>query len=1108
MWVAGEDGLQTSSPSKFCDALLELTEQHFGNLTGELFPKNYIDFPSEIGDHHPNSINHQLAWTVAAACRESTKLNALVAAKRKLDTLILLGNSDEATKLVDAIELGFGKSLALLEARFLLADQRGGLAANKSLFQSVQAEIGAEYQFGIYFMSNRAERNLSFANYEKILDDIKRTNFAKYPHAIERTEFLTSLDFPTGTTHLSATLYNERLTPLIDQARSATTAFQTLIERNKLDPGAIALLERFANAIEDPNLRVLLHIAAPATKLRTSPASKSLATLSNKYSAGQYAATIAEGAVAITQWPDQLEFYDILVKSALSVGQPLSSPFPEGSPAHRILDALYHFLAKDAASPEATQALRKFALTFRGTSIGRQLHAFLARTGRSMPKSAQVVSSHPTPRLALFWNEVPPRLQYLEELKSEYESGPCWRLFRQLSSPSADTNELEDLPIDRRTKYVATWKAATGDLNGAANDLRSLLNNTHLPPHTRAEVQTELLKTLLRQNRNDDCAELIVDIAIANRNALSVGLINELLVRRAELADPIGSTAWAIVKHFSYFRSETLRDNSAVFTEYIGFLDTCGVRRASELLETNAIPHSQRLALFLDEVCVPEVMDGSIDFENTEDVENERIRICQQLIQIDPSNTERYSNEISTRTQAQAIRGAMLHLEKSKIHIDTAGIKAGLGNDFAEQFARFREFAQLSEPIRIALKRFGMKGELIIVTTDSRHLFSALFIELRDLYINSQHGLDAYLSIHIRHGTLSGQIRSLFERERLITRRDSTTGNYDANTYWSQRVFRPKGKSIDVAATKCLSAFSRQIDDIIADVKGRWIQIRTQPEPVEALFDYTYKTIPQNLYSDAADAPSLAEFVDVCLRELNARTEQNLKNVQVRIINDLGRLLTEALDFLDRALALVDTELPHSELGRAIVTCRTSIQNEVQAIASWFDGISDRILPDYSFDLAVQTAIEITKKCYPTSGFNAKIETTNAAPLLRGATFTSLVPMLFILFDNVVKHSGSHPATCKVTVDVDSNQLKLRVSNDLGPTVNFELLARKLLDISDTAKSRSGDRIRTEGGSGFFKLHKLLRHDLDCRSEYQLNIELKDARFVVEVNMHLQRVVA
>src|SRR5262249_29268754 len=146
------------------------------------------------------------------------------------------------------------------------------------------------------------------------------------------------------------------------------------------------------------------------------------------------------------------------------------------------------------------------------------------------------------------------------------------------------------------------------------------------------------------------------------------------------------------------------------------------------------------------------------------------------------------------------IRKGIRQIDVSKIYVDEQGIRTVGQTILKESFARYKEMAALSSietlimlnpagfhllyhvdekgklvgtPIskaELTTAAEGTNGNVKVVTKAQFALFKELFLDVRDRFISSgEHGLDAYLSIRIRHGVLQNQIRSPFEAFHLIS---------------------------------------------------------------------------------------------------------------------------------------------------------------------------------------------------------------------------------------------------------------------------------------------------------------------------------------------------
>lgn len=68
-------------------------------------------------------------------------------------------------------------------------------------------------------------------------------------------------------------------------------------------------------------------------------------------------------------------------------------------------------------------------------------------------------------------------------------------------------------------------------------------------------------------------------------------------------------------------------------------------------------------------------MDTSSEFYSSNELYEERIKICQILIELDSRNHDIYSNQIKEYTAKLFINKKMSEIEQSKIYVDIEGIK-------------------------------------------------------------------------------------------------------------------------------------------------------------------------------------------------------------------------------------------------------------------------------------------------------------------------------------------------------------------------------------------------------------------------------------------------
>ncbi|MEC2076306.1 hypothetical protein [Metabacillus fastidiosus] len=95
-------------------------------------------------------------------------------------------------------------------------------------------------------------------------------------------------------------------------------------------------------------------------------------------------------------------------------------------------------------------------------------------------------------------------------------------------------------------------------------------------------------------------------------------------------------------------------------------------------------------------------------FNRYEDVEEERIKICRLLTEIDSDNQEIYNDEIKEITRTMQIREYTAAFERSKIYVDIDGIKKQSSKKIEENFNRIVEYFNSARN----------KGEIIYFTIE------------------------------------------------------------------------------------------------------------------------------------------------------------------------------------------------------------------------------------------------------------------------------------------------------------------------------------------------------------------------------------------------------
>ena len=1071
------------------------------------FPRSYDEMSKTISDPFTNSLDDEMTWAVAKCVVYAAELREFYLRKLQFERAILLSRLSDARRTLSLVRERFGLSLWLLDAELLLAESEGGLSKNRDHLDEITPQDAPWYvKLFTDFSSQRVERENSYAGYARAIDSF----FAQLADegvdaALAHVRFQALYPSLRGTHHLAFVLFRNGIAPIIDQYLGTVRVLQHIAAEapHLLSSASMRLaVHTLADHLdEDPGPAMLRQLIQPARERQPSYDELAWMTAVEAYTEGRYAACLQNTVGLLVKTPESFDLYELHVLATLHASADLVNPFVSESPAAEILDEAHRFLARDAGAVAACEALRNASLRLDQLRIGPPILAMTDRLYAPVAphgeRRTHLYATFATPRFSHTWEGSDEKTSFLARFSAAYPSNTTAALFSAVVAGTDIPATVHPLRAASYRAKALTRKRAYAE---AASVYRELLPECEAIPPARANVTRDLFDALRADNRVDDCAHLVTEAFLSRPNDLWLFPIRELFdeIERSHRQPPSDNIARPVLAYILYGRSTDSMQVRRVFAAYDQFLAALHVERPTQLQDLDVALSHDQLTFFLRYVCAPHIIDSSVVFGSTSEMEAERIGVCQWLLSRDPANAETYGAEIAKLTRDAALRRARRHVDQSKIYVDVAGLKRSLDGVFYERVNRFFAYSMIPSTRRtsVALQAVSKHHDVVIVVVDSAYTqFTVLLNDLRDRYVsNNAYGLDSYLSIRIRHGTLSGQIRSSFEREALITTRNSE-GQYGDNAVWTDRVFA--GLGVAEPANAAMARFSQRVDEIIAIVKDAWIQIKGPAKP-DGLFDFEFTPNQMlRLFERLTKTRESAVFVDGIIEELQKRTEANARLVKTRLEQDMASDLLRALDDLSADVSAIDQSIQHSPFADAVARCRTNVSNAVASIAAWFDASSKDKPPDFSLQLLCETAVAQVHNCFPQTAFSPTIEVRVAGECL-GKVFVGCSDMMFILLENIVKHAGVSAATSSITLSETGARLQLTVRNILSPHV----LARATQDAASitAVTPRSGlDSVRREGGTGYQKLHKILRYDLGCGEDYDVRALVAHGVFVVEV---------
>jgi hypothetical protein len=743
---------------------------------------------------------------------------------------------------------------------------------------------------------------------------------------------------------------------------------------------------------------------------------------------------------------------------------------------------------------------------------------------------------HPTPLFSKLYASEAESSVYLKNIGDLFVDSETIKMFQEINDIASGGKKIE-LSIStsqiRKDIYIAKAFAKNGNRGTAIDMLESVrfkvskenrLDNLYI----MAQLSHILYNYYLEIFSYRKAIELYLSCFFYNKNICKRLNLDPIIAYFETEESKLyhSNIFYPVIMHLYYGVS---RDT---YIAYDNFLFSHGVNKPSEFIKKHTNLHDKGTIMFLSHVCVQDVYFHSIYFESTDELETERIAICQKLIEIDPGRSSEYSDEIGILTQQSVVREGIRQVEQSKIYVDINGIKESGNQVLFENFSRYKEFASFSDKKEVAFldvsdkllaKLLGRRQEVGGSIKESKSdqteyqiwtrvkpgykLFTELFYDIRNRFISSnEHGLDSYLSVRIRHGTLLGHLRRQFDSEQLITQKQiGSEDTYQPNTYW-ENMLRIEEDSNTISIQKEFTELSRKVDLIINKLKDEYLQIKTEKKNKHGLFDYIFDEYDLTmLYKEHVTiSMEYEDVLDLLFEYLWKRTDENLLRIRNVISNDLLNEFMDCLNsFENGARSLLPENYQTTELARSVANCRTNIQNELSNLSLWFTLSQGKLIHKFNFQLAIDTSVKIINNTYPNGIFNPTISVSGDINF-DGKHFPAFIDILIILFNNIISHSGyqKHEIDTDVNFKCGGELLVLDVTNSVKTP---ELISESLQTMNDLKKSYNQiiktDAVRREGKSGIFKIINIMNNVLGkCESNiYFFEKEVNKLSVVIQI---------
>jgi hypothetical protein len=1082
------------------------------------FPRGWPDL-KRAARYSPVALPREISWASALLQSQAAELKIYCEQRRLFDRAFVLGEYTRCNDVLEEIEHQLGVSLWLAKHRIAVLQASQGLDAQKKFASSIRKMKipGNLVAYLAHHVSARNEPSVSPSRFEsQYLTHLRASSMPAEFRLYLQFHMLPRLDL--SLTEAETVLRYESSGAAIDLYETLLAIAPTIYEAGgELRETVVRALTPLEIAIEDPRLSAFI-CRATARNSDLGLSKPVMAAISELLSGrpNEAISLARSGLHDCPTCPVSLETTALC--EALQPAKTLQES-TTGAPIERIVVHLARLLRHDPDEGEAITALLKYRLNLAGASWADLLEVVVRRE-----TSDDVVASD-DPRIRrqtmllpganpLWIDRIAPaeRPAYAKVIIQLFSDSPHVTSYARLRALDQAPDLLLELPQSAsKTLLEAELAYENGKYLEAIAFARDI--QLSLAPVYKLRAARVECRALLSAGHIEQCVRRLVSVVLSHQQSTDLLPIEPAVAAldrqvRRHLAS---SLELAILLHLYGLAGYRDRENERA-DACEDFLTSQGLAKPSELRERLASFDHDQLVFFLRYVCVEPVLDLFTTFEKSREVREERIEICKLLTMLDPVNTGAYQDEIRELLRILMIQQRTREIEQSKIHVDTESIRRNADPAIRESFNRLKAFIQEGRGVT-ALPAFAevlervlarSTGDVVIYLElpqdEVYDLFETLVLRLRDEYVsNTEHGLDGYLSVKIRHGTLTGQLRKPLEDGHLITQKNSSTGVYRRNEHWRSQI-KPCAKEVADAIEARLFAFAQSFDDLVHKMLREWIQVRRNPEE-KGLFDFALESHSiRALASIVTPDMTFEEFVDGLFVGFGEVLDRSLSRVRVTFEEQAKPRINEMLTSLEVDLDNFADRADISALSNAVRVARTDMQFAFDRIIEWFRRGRTAANEPFAFEDAVAVAEASARTVAPT--FRARLAPgLNADLRIPGALLPIYDDILFLVFENIASRSGVSSPLGDISWIQQGEVLHVRVENDVAPEAADERARARVNSIREgVQEGRFRGSVAREGGTGLYKLHKLLSYDLGVEPRLDFGFA-SVSRFYVEFEL-------
>jgi len=1057
-------------------------------------------------------LDRQIKWSFAYLQSDLHTLKRFAKLSQKYSNSLLSGDLNVAKDCLDVVEREFGVSLWLCKQQLNLSFLVSGETGVKAFLQAATSKIGDNRGLVLFLllqMGRQMDRSIDADRFLEIEQEIVQTSELDKDLQTYLRYRINPLD-NFSEEEISCVLNFEGRSVAVDHYEALIWA----IPRLKVGSGSkmSELVRKLAPQLEDNRLD--LSIYKVSRNLESSTHATQLKEAFDAFLSNDFKLVRQRTNTLLKTSAEDIEARELLVKATLlsESGPPFSESSGLGSELNKLLGTT---IAKEGSIHEAIDEILRLAISYAAFPWARGL-------------------------LAVIDKEFSPTADIITDSNSEgtmINSFPCSPLRVNSFEKAIDKSNFaahylsifKESPSTAYVQRIASndFSPFTADDHGEWLFIRAVL------AFQNAEYETALLLSLkLSKDESPyyarrgyllqpccysalemhwDCVNSAVE-AFLKYPMVVPSVLNKAIVSVQLLTDD--QVAQSLAVPILYALAAQHKDNSFeadVADSYEMYLDSMGITKASDLGPYIPSADNEKYIYFLREVASIPVMERSGSFKDAEEIRQERLKICQQLLELDPLHTDSTAEEISEITQASMIKRRLHEVEQGKVYVDIDGIRRSISQEVKAAFRVYISYLRnsTSSDYKSALdksREFLQSGSwddlriLSLPRDDASDKLRSVLLNLRDQFVsNTEYGLDGYLSTNIRHGTLLNHLRAPVSAAKLITELDGMTGEYKSNYHLLYQIDSPTVReTIDAR----LKEFSRNFDQAVNKIKDEIMQVDKTGEG-SGLFKFVI--LESNFTALAfpiTEDSSFEEFFDSVFEHFDLMLSANLVGIIKYLRSNIKPMFMDLLNKLEEDLDKFGTGI--GPIKAAIILARTGITESIESMEEWFTPSGSFSQEPLVLEDAVLIAAESIKHRALPFTLTLDKKTDFGLPFIV-KRIHHVVNIFYALFLNIIKDArGDYVPEAIVTTSYSEKTWHVTVKNRLHPTVDKAELRRRLDVLREGIRREDfGRAIRSEGGTGLIKIRKIISTDLQ-NPDATYTFDIEEDMFVVRLDLGFQ----